>query len=142
MPYEFAYLTGEDLENYLHDMKIVQNFAQINRRAIASDIVKGLKFTEIESFSTIHNYIDVENKILRKGAISAKDGERIIIPLNMRDGALICMGKGNAEWNSSAPTLSEASLFRSIKRKCKGFIQPQSAAIHWTNALWRTKIHR
>lgn len=103
VPYEFVYLTGEDLGNYLHDMKIVQNFAQINRRALASDIVKGLKFTELESFSTIHNYIDVENKILRKGAISAKDGERIIIPLNMRDGALICMGKGNAEWNSSAP---------------------------------------
>lgn len=103
VPYEFVYLEGEEFENYLHDMTIVQNFAELNRQAIADDIIKNLKFAEIESFSTIHNYIDGENKILRKGAISAQEGEKIIVPLNMRDGCLICVGKGNEEWNYSAP---------------------------------------
>ena len=103
MPYEFAYLEGELLEEYLHDMDIVQSFARLNRRAMADEIVKNMKFTKLESFSTIHNYIDTENKILRKGAISAQEGERLIIPLNMRDGCLLCTGKGNADWNYSAP---------------------------------------
>lgn len=103
VPYEFAYLEDELFDNYFHDMNIVQNFSTLNRRAIADDIIKSLKFAEIEGFSTIHNYIDVENKILRKGAISARDGEKIIIPLNMRDGCLICIGQGNEEWNYSAP---------------------------------------
>lgn len=103
VPYEFAYLEGEAFEDYLHDMNIVQNFAKINRQAIAEDIMKNMKFSELDSFSTKHNYIDVENRILRKGAISAQEGEKIIIPLNMRDGCLICTGKGNDEWNCSAP---------------------------------------
>lgn len=103
VPYEFAYLEGETFVDYLHDMNIVQKFAELNRQAIADDIIKNLKFTEIERFSTIHNYIDVENKIMRKGAISAQEGEKIIVPLNMRDGCLICVGKGNEEWNFSAP---------------------------------------
>lgn len=103
VPYEFAYLEDEAFDDYLHDMSIVQRFAKINRQAIANDIIKSLKFAEIESFSTIHNCIDVGNKILRKGAISAQEGERILIPLNMRDGCLICVGKGNEEWNCSAP---------------------------------------
>ena len=101
--YEFAYLEGELFDDYLHDMNIVQNFARLNRQAIAADIIKSLKFTQLTSFSTVHNYIDTENKILRKGAISAQDGETMIIPLNMRDGCLICKGKGNADWNCSAP---------------------------------------
>lgn len=103
VPYEFAYLDGEGFDDYLHDMKIVQKFAELNRRAIAQDIIKAMKFAETESFSTAHNYIDTDSKILRKGAISASDGEKIIIPLNMRDGSLICIGKGNEEWNYSAP---------------------------------------
>lgn len=103
VPYELAYLEGETFDDYLHDMNIVQKFAELNRQAIADDIIKNLKFTEIENFSTIHNYIDVENKILRKGAISAQKSEKIIVPLNMRDGCLICEGKGNEEWNYSAP---------------------------------------
>lgn len=101
--YELAYLEGELLEDYLHDMKIVQEFAGINRKAIADEIIKAMKFTEVESFSTIHNYIDAEKKILRKGAVSAEDGEKLIIPLNMRDGCLLCVGKGNPDWNYSAP---------------------------------------
>ena len=103
VPYEFAYLEGELFDDYLHDMSIVQKFARLNRMAIADDICKSMKFAELETFSTIHNYIDTENKILRKGAISAQNGEKMIIPLNMRDGCLICKGMGNAEWNYSAP---------------------------------------
>lgn len=103
VPYEFAYLEDGLFEDYLHDMDIVQNFAKLNRQAMADEIIKNMKFTALENFSTIHNYIDTENKILRKGAISAKEGERLIIPLNMRDGCLLCTGKGNAEWNYSAP---------------------------------------
>lgn len=103
VPYEFAYLEGTDLADYLHDMEIVQEYAAINRRAIADGILKGMKFSAVESFETVHNYIDVGEKILRKGAVSAKRGERIVIPLNMRDGCLICEGKGNPDWNCSAP---------------------------------------
>lgn len=103
VPYEFAYLEGELLEDYLHDMTIVQDFARINRQAIADDIVKSLKFNVTDHFSTIHNYIDTEHKILRKGAISTMNGEKIIIPLNMRDGCVLCRGKENADWNFSAP---------------------------------------
>lgn len=102
-PYELSWLEGEMLEDYLHDMKLVQNFARVNRRAIADEIIKGMKFDVLDTFSTIHNYIDTDNNIIRKGAISAEQGEKVIIPLNMRDGCLICTGKGNAEWNFSAP---------------------------------------
>lgn len=102
-PYELAYTTGDLMEAYLHDMKITQDFAELNRQAIAADIVKGMKLTVEESFSTIHNYIDIDSMTLRKGAVSAKAGERLIIPMNMRDGCLLCVGKGNPDWNKSAP---------------------------------------
>ncbi len=102
-PFELAFLSDQQLEDYLHDMKIVQEYASINRKAIADDIIKGMKFSEIDFFETVHNYIDLEHRILRKGAISAMSKERIIIPLNMRDGCLICEGRGNNDWNSSAP---------------------------------------
>lgn len=88
---------------YLHDMRIVQDYAELNRQAIAADIVKGMKWNVDEAFSSIHNYIDLDSMILRKGAVSAKQGERLIIPMNMRDGCLVCIGKGNPEWNASAP---------------------------------------
>ncbi len=103
VPYEFAFLEDELLEDYLHDMQIVQRFAQLNRRAIADEIIKGMKFTPLDVFETVHNYIDVENRILRKGSVSAQKDERLIIPLNMRDGCLLCEGKGNPDWNMSAP---------------------------------------
>lgn len=103
VPYELACATGDLMAAYLHDMKIVQDYAEVNRQAIAADIVKGMKWNVADSFSTIHNYIDVEAMILRKGAVSAKRGERLIIPMNMRDGCLLCIGKGNPEWNESAP---------------------------------------
>ena len=96
-----AYLEGEHLKDYLHDMAIIQNYAGLNRRAIVKEIVKQKKLKIIDSFTTVHNYID--SMILRKGAISAQNGERVLIPMNMRDGRLICVGKGNADWNYSAP---------------------------------------
>ena len=103
VPETLAYVEGDNLEHYLHDMKIVQQFAALNRQAMAQAILEGMGWTETDSFTTIHNYIDTENMILRKGSVSAQKGERLLIPINMRDGALICIGKGNPEWNYSAP---------------------------------------
>lgn len=102
-PFELAYATESLKDDYLHDMKIMQAFAELNRRAIANDIVKSMKLDVEETISTIHNYIDLDSMILRKGAVSAKAGEKLVIPMNMRDGCLICVGKGNPEWNESAP---------------------------------------
>jgi len=98
-----SYLENEDFDNYMHDMKIVQNYASLNRKTIANKILKYLKIDSESSFETIHNYIDIENMILRKGAISANKDEICIIPMNMRDGCLLCKGKGNEDWNCSAP---------------------------------------
>ena len=98
-----AYVSGELFDDYIHDMKIVQRFADLNRRAIAETIVKGMKLDVADRFTTIHNYIDTDNMILRKGAISARAGERMLIPINMRDGSLLCTGLGNDDWNQSAP---------------------------------------
>ena len=98
-----AWLEDELLEQYLHDMAIVQRYADINRKTMAANILRASGLTEADSFTTIHNYIDIKNGILRKGAISARTGERILIPINMRDGSLLCTGKGNADWNFSAP---------------------------------------
>lgn len=103
IPKDLCYVEGEDFENYIHDMRLAQQYAKLNRRTIADQILKHTGLTEVESFDTIHNYIDTYNMILRKGAISAQKGERVLIPLNMRDGSLICVGKGNPEWNCSAP---------------------------------------
>lgn len=103
VPKNLSYLRGESMEGYLHDMAIVQQFAVMNRAAMLDVIVKEMGFKVIEKFETIHNYIDLKNMILRKGSISAQEGERVIIPMNMRDGSLICVGKGNPDWNYSAP---------------------------------------
>ena len=103
IPKDLAYLENEDLEDYLHDMEIVQKYAVLNRHAMADVIVREMKLDVADAFTTIHNYIDIPNRILRKGAVSAKSGETLLIPVNMRDGSLICKGKGNDEWNQSAP---------------------------------------
>ena len=103
---ELSYLEGEDLEGYLHDMKIAQEYARLNREAMMDIIVTemGIKRKDIlDKFCTIHNYIDIENRILRKGAISLQKDEVAIIPMNMRDGSLIVKGKGNPDWNFSGP---------------------------------------
>ena len=103
IPFELAYLTGEDRDRYLHDMEIMQRYAALNRQTIRDCIMDGLKLHEADFFTTVHNYIDLEHGILRKGSVSARAGERLLIPLNMRDGALICVGLGNDDWNQSAP---------------------------------------
>ena len=100
---EMAYVSDILFDNYIHDMKIVQEFAVLSRKAMIEVIVKGLNLTVVDSFTTIHNYIETNNMILRKGAVSANLGEKLLIPINMRDGSLICVGKGNEEWNYSAP---------------------------------------
>lgn len=111
VPRELAYLTGQDFDDYIHDMQLTQQHAAINRKCIADTIItkmdlhpvsKGCCYDE-DYFDTIHNYIDCDNMILRKGSVSAELGERLIIPMNMRDGSLICIGKGNPDWNYSAP---------------------------------------
>lgn len=98
-----AFLTGEDMADYIHDVKIVQEFAQDNRAEIARLILMGANLTEVSRFETIHNYIDTEHMILRKGAVSAQKDEILLIPINMRDGSIICRGKGNPDYNYSAP---------------------------------------
>ena len=103
VPEKFAYVEGQNLQDYIHDMRIVQQYAALNRQAMIQTMIEQMGLTETDRFTTIHNYIDTENMILRKGAVSARKGERLLIPINMRDGALICIGKGNPEWNCSAP---------------------------------------
>ena len=98
-----AYLEGALFDDYLHDMAIMQRYADLNRKAIVRELEKRVKIKIAEQFTTIHNYIDLDTMILRKGAISAQKGERVLIPMNMRDGSLICVGKGNTDWNCSAP---------------------------------------
>lgn len=127
---ETAVLEGALLEEYLHDLDIVVAFADLNRQTIAKLICDHMGLTVTDRFACIHNYIDTEYMILRKGAISARLGERVIIPLNMRDGALLGTGKGNPEWNFSAPhgagracTRTEAKYAFTVedfKREMKG----------------------
>lgn len=97
------YLQGGNVKDYLHDMAICQTWASFNRALIAKNIIDLMNWEVIERIESIHNYIDIENSIIRKGAISAQEDELCFIPLNMRDGTLICRGKGNPEWNYSAP---------------------------------------
>jgi len=103
IPKPLAYVEGNLLQDYLHDMAIAQRYADLNRRAMMDTILKGMGMKAADRFTTIHNYIDLEHGILRKGAVSAQAGERLLIPINMRDGSLICIGKGNEDWNCSAP---------------------------------------
>lgn len=103
VPKDLAYLEGDDFLDYIHDMKMVQEHASYNRKAIAYTICKHMDFRVIDSFETIHNYIDTEHMLLRKGAVSARNNEMLLIPMNMRDGSLLCYGKGNDDWNQSAP---------------------------------------
>lgn len=103
VPKELAYVEGELFDRYLHDMEIAQRFAYTNRCAIIDTIVNAMNLHVEDQFHTIHNYIDMDHRILRKGAVSAQKGERLLIPINMRDGSLLCTGKGNEDWNYSAP---------------------------------------
>ena len=103
IPKDLAYVEGALFDDYIHDMKLTQKFAVLNRKAMVDVILSGMGLTPVDEFTTIHNYIDTEAMILRKGSVSARKGEKLLIPINMRDGSLICIGKGNEEWNCSAP---------------------------------------
>ena len=119
---ELAYVSGDLFDDYINDMKLAQRFALINRRAMQRVILQELGVSDdevAECFSTIHNYIDTDNMILRKGAVSARAGEKLLIPMNMRDGSLVCEGLGNPDWNYSAPhgagrLMSRAKAFATL----------------------------
>ncbi len=119
VPKELAYVKGPLFDDYMHDMNIMQRFALLNRKAMRDEIMEGMKLSIEEEFTTIHNYIDTDSMILRKGSVSAKQGEKLLIPINMRDGSLICIGKGNPDWNFSAPhgagrLMSRGAAFRRL----------------------------
>ena len=105
IPKELSYLEGENMEGYLHDVAIASKYADLNRKTIAEIILgkMGILSKKSELKTTCHNYIDLDRKIIRKGAISASADEEVLIPMNMRDGSLLCVGKGNPDWNFSAP---------------------------------------
>ena len=119
LPKELCYLEGKDREDYLHDMRVCQEFAYRNRELIYGEIIvkMGLQLCVQEYFQCIHNYINFEDNIVRKGAISARKGEKVIIPMNMRDGCIIGIGKGNEDWNYSAPHGAGRTMSRNIARQ-------------------------
>ncbi len=138
LPKDLAYLEGPLFDDYLHDMKIIQNFALQNRLAMAQVILKEMNWTVVDQFSTVHNYIDVEHQILRKGAVSAQKGERLLIPLNMRDGSLICIGKGNPDWNYSAPHGAGRILSRTAARQQLSLAEFEKIM----DGIWSTSIRK
>ncbi len=119
LPKDLCYLEEKERENYLHDMKLCQEFAILNREEIMSVILSFLNYPSnyFSYFHTIHNYINFEDNIVRKGSISARKGERVIIPMNMRDGCIIGVGKGNEDWNYSAPHGAGRTMSRNIAKQ-------------------------
>ena len=123
IPYELAYLEGSLFDDYIHDMRIAQEYAYWNRKAIIDTIVKEMKWHIVDEFETIHNYIDLGNMILRKGSISAQLGERVLIPINMRDGSIIAVGKGNDDYNFSGPHGAGRLMSRSAAKENIGMTE-------------------
>ena len=117
VPKELAYLEGDLFDDYIHDMKLAQQFAHANRQTIATIIAEHMRWEYVSQFDSVHNYIDTDAMILRKGAVRAAAGEQLVIPMNMRDGSFICVGKGNADWNESAPHGAGRIYSRSAARK-------------------------
>lgn len=117
VPHDLCWLSGEKLDDYLHDVEICQRFAKRNREKMAEIILERTSLKAVDGFHTIHNYIDVNEMILRKGAISAHKDEMVLIPINMRDGSVIAIGKGNSDWNYSAPHGVGRLMSRSQARK-------------------------
>ncbi|MBQ4617331.1 MAG: RtcB family protein [Clostridia bacterium] len=134
MPRDLCYLYGTFMEDYLHDIHICQQFAKRNREKMAEILLSTMSLAAVDAFETVHNYIDVDERILRKGSVSAKAGERLLIPINMRDGALICVGKGNEEWNCSAPHGAGRLMSRSaaFERLTMAEYEEQMAGIYTT----------
>lgn len=138
IPYELAYLEGSLFYDYIHDMQIAQEYAYWNRKAIIDTIVKAMKWNIVDEFETIHNYIDTKNMILRKGSISARDGEKVLIPINMRDGSVIAIGKGNPDYNYSAPHGAGRLLSRSAAKESIGM----DAFRESMNGIYTTSVCR
>ena len=131
------YLTGEDFDNYISDVEVVREFSEYNRRIIANEILNFLNVKPIKSFETTHNYVELNNNkvIIRKGAISAKTDQLLTIPLNMRDGVIIGVGKGNADWNYSAPHGAGRMLSRSKAKevlKLEDFQEDMKNVASWS----------
>ncbi|NBK80719.1 RNA-splicing ligase RtcB [Listeria monocytogenes] len=143
LDYDLSYVTGSDLNNYLNDMEIAQKFAARNRYIMAETILKAMKWNKavVSAFDCVHNYIDIDNRMLRKGATSAQLGEQIIVPLNMRDGSILATGKGNADWNYSAPHGAGRMLSRS-KAKAQISLESYQAAMKdvWTTSVSKKTI--
>lgn len=114
---DLAYVEGHAFDDYIHDMEITQNYAKLNRETMVEIIMDKMKLKPLNLFHTVHNYIDTKNMILRKGAVSAEKDETLLIPINMRDGSLICVGKGNEDWNYSAPHGAGRIMSRSKAKK-------------------------
>ena len=120
IPKDLAYVEGALFDDYIHDMKLTQKFAILNRKAMVDVILSGMGLTPVDEFTTIHNYIDTDAMILRKGSVSARKGEKLLIPINMRDGSLICIGKGNEELLRSAWCRSSHEPSRSVSGSLYG----------------------
>ncbi|MEW8968542.1 MULTISPECIES: RtcB family protein [Exiguobacterium] len=133
---DLAYVEGDAMQDYMHDVRIAQQYAAMNRLAMTDVIVEAMNWSVLDQFDTVHNYIDHDDRILRKGAISAKDGERVIIPMNMRDGSLICTGKGNPDWNFSGPHGAGRIMSRSAARKRVDFNEFKRAM----SGVWSTSV--
>lgn len=140
IPKELCYLTGKYREQYLHDMEICQQFAVRNRGEIVKVILSTMNWNDIRSFETIHNYIEFGSNMVRKGAISAKENERLLIPINMRDGCIIGIGKGNDDWNQSAPHGAGRIMSRSKARETVslGDFQQSMKGIYTTSVSMST----
>ena len=137
IPKELCYLSGEHREAYLHDMKICQEYATLNRNTIADIIIKSMGLVEVDRFETIHNYIDHDTNIVRKGAISAKKDELLLIPINMRDGCIVGVGKGNKNWNESAPHGAGRLMSRSKARTLVNMEEYKSSM----NGIFTTSVN-
>lgn len=135
IPDDLAYITGDLFQNYIHDMKIAQMFAAYNRWSMMAIICHEMNFNVTDEFETVHNYIDTETMVLRKGATSAKKGERVLIPINMRDGSLICIGKGNPDWNESAPHGAGRIMSRAKARELSMDEYRESMKGIWTSCI-------
>lgn len=136
IPSHLAYLEGIYLKNYLHDVGIIQKYADKNRKTMANEIITRMGLTIEEEFTTCHNYIDLDHMILRKGAISAQKGEKLIIPINMRDGSIIGIGKGNPDWNYSAPHGAGRIMSRSKAKELVSLEEFKKSM----NGIWTTSV--
>lgn len=136
VPKELAFVKGDAFTDYLNDMAIAQQYAELNRQAMLDILMTRMGWKAVDSFSTVHNYIDLDSRILRKGAVSAQKDERLIIPLNMRDGSIIARGKGNADWNFSAPHGAGRLMSRSKAKELVDF----AAFKETMQDVWSTSV--